>query len=55
MSIKEFLRQSFLIFFSVTHKRRGINFENQRLANELHKLGLKKTKYIDPVKTKLGV
>ena len=42
-------------FFSVTHKRRGINFKNQRLANELHKLGLKKTKYIDPAKTKLGV
>ena len=37
MGIKEFLLQWFLLqkFLSVTHKRRGINSENQQLAHEL--------------------
>ena len=39
-----------------SHKGTGINSENQKLAHELHKLkSLKNTKYVDLVKTILGV
>ena len=56
MGIKEFLLPWFLKCLSATHKRRGINSENQQLAYEFHKLkGLKKTKYTKPVNTILGV